>query len=444
MPLYDDPFASNAHFLAPSIASLRKSPSRQSISLRRTDASDDGPQHHSLAHELAVALMPEPSAGSKLLAEEFGIEYDDGAEGIDGELDPIATAPSQLDADTTIDSDVHDLASDASFHEPISEPDDALHQQDFDPVFATTNDRHEQQRTLQPEQDAMEVLANDLESTDKFLNHLRRLDTDNANSSTLERLASDMIRHINDTVRDREGQVRDLIECEREFRKIASQVGGNDVLSNLEELTGVEDLVSVSDTTHTSHRTLDVVEEEPSVSPLRRRYRDSMSHNDWELDPDRHHLGDEDYMSPPVSPLKDMFVPPTPLLPVGPVTPASTVPHLTHLRTSTSSLVSSLATISEQAQVTGAATSEAGRKIRALKNKIATWQTDWDSAERSRRRIERWEAGDVDGSDSVSTPLSPTRPGRRVDGRQIVAEHLRAFELSLQDATLKTQAIMAR
>ena len=36
-----------------------------------------------MAHELAVALMPEPSAGSKLLAEEFGIEYDEGAEGID-------------------------------------------------------------------------------------------------------------------------------------------------------------------------------------------------------------------------------------------------------------------------------------------------------------------------------------------------------------------------
>lgn len=36
-----------------------------------------GSRQHSLAHELAYALMPEPSAGSKLLAEELGIEYDE-------------------------------------------------------------------------------------------------------------------------------------------------------------------------------------------------------------------------------------------------------------------------------------------------------------------------------------------------------------------------------
>ena len=47
-------------------------------------ADDDGVSgKHSLAHELAAALMPEPSMGSRSLAEEFGIEYDEGAEGID-------------------------------------------------------------------------------------------------------------------------------------------------------------------------------------------------------------------------------------------------------------------------------------------------------------------------------------------------------------------------
>ncbi len=48
----------------------------------------------------------------------------------------------------------------------------------------------------------------------------------------------------------------------------------------------------------------------------------------------------------------------------------------------------------------GAATTEAGRKIRALKNKMGGWRTEWDSAERSRLKIERWEAGLAEGEDT--------------------------------------------
>ena len=91
-----------------------------------------------------------------------------------------------------------------------------------------------------------------------------------------------------------------------------------------------------------------------------------------------------------------------------------------------------------------AATTEAGRKIRALKNKIGGWRTDWDSAERSRIRIERWEAGIGDGED-LELPSSLLRPtNKRTDGRRVVEEHLHAFELALADAALKTQTIMAR
>src|ERR1700733_14440742 len=88
----DDVFgASSSHFLSPPSSSLRKTPSRprSSASLRSNLAhggeSNAANGQHSLAHELAVALMPEPIAGSKLLAEEFGIDYDEGAEGIDEE-----------------------------------------------------------------------------------------------------------------------------------------------------------------------------------------------------------------------------------------------------------------------------------------------------------------------------------------------------------------------
>lgn len=448
---------------------------------------------HSLAHELAVALMPEPSAGSKLLAEEFGIEYDEGAEGID-ELD--ATNTTTISTTTTTDIDAIPIPANEShssggmspgglsininsssssshspFHadvEPLVDDADAAARpspEEYDPVFASPPlSRNRQTKKERPEKDAMEVLSQDLESTDKFLGHLRRLDADSSTTTTttsvqsppLERIASDIIRRLNETARDREGQVRELLECEREFRKIAGELGGGDVLGQLDEL----DHVTVDDSSLPEAQTnlakqLDaVIEEDPSSSSITQLANSSLV-NDWELDPDQQRLGDDDEddgfdSDAPMSPLKLSFPPPPPIN--GPPTPAKTIPQLADLRSFTTSLVASLTTISEQAQVNGAATTEAGRKIRALKNKLGGWRTDWDSAERSRVRIEKWEAGivEVDGeAESVPAPLSPDAaplsPTRttRVDGRMIVSEHLRAFELALADAAIKTQAIMA-
>ena len=60
-------------------ASLRTNSLAQSID----DSTSPSSTKHSLAHELAVALLPEPSKGSKLLAKEPDPELDEGAEGID-------------------------------------------------------------------------------------------------------------------------------------------------------------------------------------------------------------------------------------------------------------------------------------------------------------------------------------------------------------------------
>ena len=390
MPHYDaqdDDFDTNSHFLAASTSKPRNG------------------HHHSLAHELAVALMPEPSAGSMLLAEEFGIEYDD--------------APPSSFADET-----HAVsASDASFNDLPAKAED-------------------------PSQ--LEVLAQDLHSTDMFLGHLRTLDVDHgsfaAQQPVLEKLASEVIRRINETVRSREAQVRELLECEREFRKIAGEMGGSDVLGQLDGLEDIEDFSEppqVVEPTKTEHRHhLDTLKEE--TTPTRSlTLHHQLQNSDWELDPDRHRLGDEvDGSEPATSPTKDSFLPAPSI--VGPPTPASAIPQLAHLRSCTTSLVSSLSTISEHAQVNRAATTEAGRKIRALKNKIGGWRTDWDSAERSRIKIERWEAGIGDGED-LELPASLLRPtSKRTDGRRVVEEHLHAFELALADAALKTQTIMAR
>jgi hypothetical protein len=168
--------------------------------------------------------------------------------------------------------------------------------------------------------------------------------------------------------------------------------------------------------------------------------------NDWETDPDLLHLDDEDRdeitHSPIQSPVKDSF-PPPPLVD-GPPTVAKSIPQLLHLRSLTTSLVTSLSTISDQAQVNGVATTEAGRKIRALKNKLGGWRMDWDSAERSRLTIERWEAGLPDAELSNGHGASGfVASVRRTDGRKLVKEHLKAFEQALADAASKTKAIMA-
>ncbi|KII87505.1 hypothetical protein PLICRDRAFT_43157 [Plicaturopsis crispa FD-325 SS-3] len=452
---------SSSRLLSPTKATPRRSPSKQSLSSRHSTASlrgssslahahvvddDSANGRHSLAHELAAALMPEPSAGSKLLAEEFGIEYDEGAEGIDEDSQMGPPSPTKAKAGPSFADEQGDPQTlDAAFQDAPASPSYNDTSADHDPTFGTPATPKRKKR---PEQDSLEMLSQDLASTDKFLNHLRRLDVDPSSSiAPLEKIASDVIRRLNETARDREGQVRELLEYEREFRKISGERGGSDVLGQLEELVDTEELSEQTSPVNAlrpdppSSLRMDSVEEDPPAAAV----------NDWELDPEQNRLGDEDENeeddddddTPAPSPIKDSFPQPPPV--VGYPTPAKTIPHLAHLRTFTSSLITSLSTISEQAQVNGAATAEAGRKIRALKNKLGGWRTDWDNAERSRVRIEKWEAGVEDNETFGGAPMTPVRSpsARRIDGRKMVQEHLQAFEKALADAGVKTQAIMA-
>ncbi|KAI5124284.1 hypothetical protein M0805_005131 [Coniferiporia weirii] len=446
------PYADGAmDFFEPARSGARRVSSGKSVKNRKSSVSlrggpslaqamDDDAGHgmHSLAHELAVALMPEPSAGSKMLQEEFGIEYDEGAEGIDEQPD----LPNDRDGSFTEELNGHD--------DPLSEaqtPTFALEPpgDDLAAHFGSGVTSSKRKTRQQAVQDPMDALSKDLESTDKFLTQLRHLDAESAHSSTqpsVERFASDVIRHINETVRDREGQVRELLEYEREFRRIAGEVNGNDVLGQLDalkEVEGLSDKLASTDASRLDGRSLATVQEDARAH--QRAYS-----NDWEMNPDDHLLGDdvvfdEEPESP--SPMKDSFIAPPTV--TGPPTVPKIIPHIVHVRTLTSSLATSLTAISEHAQVNGAASADAGRKIRALKNKLGGWRSEWDSAERSRIRIERWEAGLPD--DDTHTPGTPPRlngSSKRVDARGIVEEHLRAFEAALADAGIKTQAIMNR
>ena len=488
----DEP-GSNSFFLSPHSHSQapRRIPSKQNLSLngRRSNASlrtnslaqsiDDATSpssaKHSLAHELAVALLPEPSKGSRLLAEEFGLEFDEGAEGID-ESTPHDSGYEAYDHHDMSDGRMK-LGDELGQPPLVLEPDEdpALYDpeafsahatnataDDLDPSFDSPgppsspnmrrhHDRGGRERERQREQDPMKILSEDLEYTEKFLSQLQRLDAEssaNPYSShlSLEKIASSMISRIDETVRDREQQVRELLMCEREFKKIAGEHGGDDVLAQLDGLERVEGLIlsepersplSRPNTTKPPHVRQSSVNS-LSYSRLSREWG-PRSQNSYDDEEQLYFDSDQP------TPSKDTFsIPPPPPI-VDPLTPAQTIPQLSHLRTYTSTLVSSLTNISEQVQINGAATSDAGRKIRALKNTLGGWRTDWDSAERSRQRIEKWEAERKEASlssFSASASLAIIR-NQNIDGRLVVEEHLRESQRALDEATARIQVIMA-
>jgi hypothetical protein len=75
----------------------------------------------------------------------------------------------------------------------------------------------------------------------------------------------------------------------------------------------------------------------------------------------------------------------------------------------------------------GAAVGEAGRKLRALKNKLGTWQDEYESAEQSRVRIAEWESAGL---------------ATRIRGKQLAEEQLRGFQTTLDEVGVMTDAIL--
>lgn len=435
--------------LSPNSA-IRKTSSRATLSKRRsaisvrhaessfgvTDPNEgEAAGRFSLAHELASALS-EPTPGSQALADEFALEFDDGAEGIDSieqPNDPI-DPPLPLDAApfgthsvsrTPSVSSAGDLSGQAYDDFPIGQP--VAQAESFTPSYT----------------DPLELLSRDLDATDAFLSRLRHIDTHNNPSSShlgfihespVELHTSRMIRQLNDFAKEREGQVREMVICEKEFRKIAGEIGGGDALGFLDELEDLLDLPSSVD----------------MLSSAVSRPRDAWpsetdsSNGVLEIDPSddgESNHGDDVFGAdtPPERPRQVT----APL-----ATPSSIIPHLSHMRAATVALVQSLSAISEHAQVNGAATADAGRKLRGLRNRLAGWRADWESAERSREQIERWESGEVDWSASLSFTVDvslfvQSASGARLDGRKMVEAELSAFAKVLAEANVKTQAIMA-
>ncbi|EJD43776.1 hypothetical protein AURDEDRAFT_114567 [Auricularia subglabra TFB-10046 SS5] len=420
--------------LSPNAKGVRRPASHMSLKNHRSSASlrpqddgghDDGGPVVSLAHELAAALMPEPSMTSRLLADEFGLEFDDGVEGgVEGDDNGEANGATEPHS-----VDERELEQDPELG------------QAGDPFMTANGFAHDEPVLQEPDEDTLERLTKDLAATDAFLGTLRRLDADGDSSSnqhrttgharqgsviipsegsTLEGVAAAMIRRLNDTTREREGQVRELRDCDREFHKIAAEVGGMDVLAEVDILAVVDGLELPSgrpvhtrqDSLNTRLRLDDLREEEEPVQELEL------------LEPDE----DDEYAPSPTLKRRhtDIEPPPPPPASNAPASVTRALPELVYMRSLTGSLVASLSAVSEHAQVGSAGAADAGRKLRALRNRLGTWRAELESAERSAARIEQWEA-------SVAR--------RKLSARGLVQAELSAFERVLADANNKTQAI---
>ncbi|KAG8746195.1 hypothetical protein FRC10_005711 [Ceratobasidium sp. 414] len=448
----------DSHFLAPAPPRQpRKSPSRQGLGA----SGRSGTIGASLAHELAAAVMSEPS-DSRALADELGLEFDDeegetleghglGAQLGEGELGGIMGMNNHSEIDTPSrpsrssmlnrhgQGHPHDLDSDFESSPSKTPP---------PPSFTLST----------PSANPIDTLKENVEFLDRFITHLHHMDIDPSSPTkpsyapaatthtrrasmhaaaepAVERIATDMIRHIDDARREREDQLRDLINYEREFRKIDGEPGGADRLGSLEPLEDVSltDKPTVGEASYSS-RALDVVRED--------EYDES-----WEAQRDPRDVFDDDDQEDGDDPAfadrsvrqttARAILPPPPPYPSGPLTPSSTLPHLADMRAISQILATSLSGLSEHVQVNGAAAAEAGRKLRALKNKVGDLQAEWTSAEQSMMRIERSEKGlEWEKTEGTETPQ-----GKRVDGRTIVKEIKASFFAQLQQAEMKVQAM---
>ncbi|KAG9047714.1 hypothetical protein FS837_001678 [Tulasnella sp. UAMH 9824] len=495
----------------PGHRSSLKSPAHHSLSLKKSANSlrnsesldGGGPHRVSLAHELAAAMMPEPNVTSQMLAEEFGLDFDDGGDGEEEDIDAFAATRGEQVDDPYI-----------SHGQPITPPTQTLDHlegdgiefgqgntayngsmmdetDEFQTTFGSSSLAANGRASPQAKQDPLDLLAQNLKATDLFITQLRHVDAEQsagtASEPPLERAAASMIGRLNDLSRERETQVRTIQEYDRELKKMVEDVSWHDALGQLDPLENVEDLLDPSEKVKDSQ-----TEEDHSRTPTAVRTYSGESHVpsrrqsgrrglyqvEEEEEREEGLLGDDpaydndqyDYDVPSPGKLrKHMSLPPAP--PDADVpTPSSTLPQFSYVRTLTQSLSQSLTSLSEHAQVNGVNTTEAGRKLRALKNKIVELKADWDSADRSRVKIERWEAGLIDDLTipdsaedsspelSFSSPSSrdtslgpetpeiasgPKLPSRRIDGRKLVEEQLEGFRHALEEAAQKTQAIMA-
>jgi hypothetical protein len=346
----------------------------ESTPQRRGNAAGSN-NRHSLAFELAAAMSPEQTTSSRLLEElgiEQGIEEEEeesaDEEGTESVVGSDAAATNGLHAPSPVRDPRHlmpsprrpatakasvmslrSVSAQSYTSQSANAVDDSFDFDEADAAFAA----------------ASSALQDSLQTTDRFLEHIHRFTSSSSGSDDqaglgdrqqlLERQAGDVIRRILDVTKEREAQVRELREMERAF-------AGKDLelLAELDDLE-LEGPPPLDDEMAQGEK-LDMVPEESESDP-QTPTRPRASSSSWSAS-----SSSLDYSAG-----------------------LSASTQLSQLRSLTGQLVSTLGSINEHTQLSRGATSEAGRKLRALKGVIGGWKGELESVDRSEEYIRRWE-----------------------------------------------------
>ncbi|GAA5889610.1 hypothetical protein JCM6882_007083 [Rhodosporidiobolus microsporus] len=225
----------------------------------------------------------------------------------------------------------------------------------------------------------------------------------------VEALASSVLKRLYDVASQREAQLRELTEMERVFAR--NEVGWQAVLAGLEPLPAEEE--------EEEEREGDEHPAEPNVV----------------LPPDAAYPSSPTFS--PTSPSQPSFAHlssshPSRTTTLSAASPA--LPHLHDLRTLTTSLLSALSSITDLTQVQSALSSDAGRKLRALKAQVGTVKDELGAVERSEAFVREYEAREGE--------REKEREGRR---RESCAEQARreveAAREALEEGWRKAQSV---
>ena len=117
------------------------------------------------------------------------------------------------------------------------------------------------------------------------------------------------------------------------------------------------------------------------------------------------------------------------------VTRKTAASHMHELRACTDSLISSLETMNEHAQVSKASMNDASRKLRSLRVVLTQWREETDGVERSKAWIEQWEA-------APSTKSTASDEKRPQDVRLWTQQQMERFEKLLADAEVRAKELL--
>jgi hypothetical protein len=366
-----------------------------------------GSNRHSLAFELAAAMSPEQTTSNRLL-EELGIEEEDEPDEDDEEVaEPVGDAPANNLHPPSPGRDHRQGPMMISPRRPATAKASAMSLRSVSTqshTSATTDDSFDFDEADAAFASASSTLEDSISTTDLFLQHIREFNSSSSKSETmtgwadrnplLERLAGDLIKRMQHLTKEREGQVRELQELDR---ALASQ--DLDILAELDDLvTNLEPLAVAAE--GGGHHLNNVPEED-----------------DWEPPTPT---------QPPIS--LDSWSSSSAAASAGLSAPT----QLAQLRSITTQLVSTLVAIIEHAQLSRGATSEAGRKLRAIKGVITGWKGELESVERSMDYIRRWE-------DKESRSQAVDAHGERRKGRyaEMAFGVMREAERLLEDADVR-------